>query len=215
MAPDPTTLVEPAVLDCWPEILDAVESALAGADVLVVSGSVPRRRTGRRPGRAGLGRSAPLAVPVVVDTQGPWLLSALAAGATVVKPNVHELAATTGDDDPVRAARTLARSVGGDRRGLAGRGRRDRGNGDRRLGGAAGGRAGRQPHRRRRRTGRRPGARAAARPRGGRRTRSRLLHDAVALSAAAVLSPEAGDVDPAHHREQRDGVVVRALDGAR
>ena len=43
----------------------------------------------------------------------------------------------------------------------------------------------------------------------------RMLHDAVALSAAAVLSPVAGDVDPAHHAAQLDGVVVRALDPQR
>ena len=209
----PTTLVEPAVLDCWPEILAAVESALADAHVLVVGGSVPDGVPAA--GLAALvsaGRRRSL--PVVVDTQGPWLLSALAAGATVVKPNVHELAATTGDDDPVRAARTLARSadatvvaslgaegvvaatatgVWGARPAavLAGN---PTGAGDALVAGLARGLL------------RDPGA--ALHP-------ERLLHDAVALSAAAVLSPEAGDVDPDHHREQRDGVVVRVLDGAR
>ena len=43
----------------------------------------------------------------------------------------------------------------------------------------------------------------------------KVLRDAVALSAAAVLSPQARDVDPAHHVAQLPGVVVRALDGAR
>ena len=47
------------------------------------------------------------------------------------------------------------------------------------------------------------------------RSPERVLQDAVALSAAAVLSPEAGDADPAHHAAQLAGVVVRALDGPR
>ena len=64
-----------------------------------------------------------------------------------------------------RAARTLAPSRRGDRRGLARRGRRWSRRRRRRLGGAARAARCRQPHRRRRRPGRRPGARAAARPR--------------------------------------------------
>lgn len=209
----PTTLVEPAVLDCWPEILAAVDAALADADVLVVSGSVPDGVPAD--GVAVLVSAARRrSLPVVVDTQGPWLLSALAAGATVVKPNVHELTATTGDDDPVRAARTLAgahqatvvASLGADgvvaatatgvweARPAAVLAGNPTGAGDALVAGLA------------RELLHDPGA--AGDP-------ARLLHDAVALSAAAVLSPEAGDVDPAHHHAQRDGVVVRALDGAR
>lgn len=211
--PGATTLVEPAVIDCWPALLDAVEAHVATADVLVLGGSVPEGvpddglaalvAAGRRRG-----------VPVLVDTHGPWLLSALAAGATVVKPNAHELAAATGDDDPVRAARALARSseatvvaslgeagvVAVTATGvwearpasvLAGN---PTGAGDALVAGLARGLL-RDPS-------------AAGRP-------EQLLHDAVALSAAAVLSPEAGDVDPARHAEQLAGVVVRALDGAR
>ena len=37
----PTTLVEPASLDCWPDLVAAVETSLDDADVLVISGSVP------------------------------------------------------------------------------------------------------------------------------------------------------------------------------
>jgi tagatose 6-phosphate kinase len=181
--------------------------------VLVVGGSVPLGvpddglaalvSAGRRRG-----------LPVLVDTHGPWLLSALAAGTTVVKPNVHELVGATGDDDPVRAARDLARSSGAtvvaslgadgviaatatgawEARPAAALSGNPTGAGDALVAGLARG------------LRRDPGS--SGRP-------ERLLHDAVALSAAAVLSPEAGDVDPAHHAEQLTGVVVRALDGVR
>jgi len=210
---EPTTLVEPASLDCWPAVVAAVDAALADADVLVVSGSVPEGVPAD--GLATLvsaGRRRSL--PVLVDTHGPWLPSALGAGATVVKPNAYELAATTGDDDPVRAARTLARFSGATVVASLGE------NGV--VAATAGGvwEA-------------RPAAVLAGNPVGAgdalvaglarellrdpqsARHPDRMLHDAVALSAAAVLSPEAGDVDPAQHVEQRDGVVVRALDGAR
>jgi tagatose 6-phosphate kinase len=209
----PTTLVEPASLDCWPDLVAAVGTSLGHADVLVISGSVPHGvpddglaslvSAGRRRG-----------LPVLVDTHGPLLLSALAAGASVVKPNAHELTAISGDDDPVRAARALARSwaatvvasLGEDgavaasplgvwearpAEVLVGN---PTGAGDALVAGLARGLL-RDPS-------------AAASP-------ERMLHDAVALSAAAVLSPEAGDVDPADHALQLPGVVVRALDGAR
>ena len=211
--PGVTTLVEPAVIDCWPAFLDAVEANLDGTDVLVVGGSVPAAGAGRRPGCAGLGRS-PTRCPGARRHPRPWLLSALAAGATVVKPNAHELAAATGDDDPLRAARILARSseatvvaslgedgvIAATATGvwearpasvLAGN---PTGAGDALVAGLA---------------------RGLLRDRGAAGHPEQMLHDAVALSAAAVLSPEAGDVDPAHHEEQLAGVVVRALDGAR
>ena len=209
----PTTLVEPAVLDCWAQVLAAVDSALADTDVLVVSGSVPDGvPTDGLAALVSAGRRRSL--PVVVDTQGPWLLSAVAAGATVVKPNLHELTAATGDDEPVRAARTLARSseatvvasLGADgvvaatatgvweARPAAVLAGNPTGAGDALVAGLA---------------------RELVRDPEAARHPELLLGDAVALSAAAVLSPEAGDVDPAHHRAQRNGVVVRALDGAR
>ena len=131
-----------------------------------------------------------------------------------MKPNAHELTAISGDDDPVRAARALARSWGatvvaslGEDGAVAASPAgvwearpaevlvgNPTGAGDALVAGLARGLL-RDPL-------------AAASP-------ERLLHDAVALSAAAVLSPEAGDVDPADHAAQLRGVVVRALDGAR
>jgi tagatose 6-phosphate kinase len=207
----PTTLVEPASLDCWPDVVAAVETNLDDADVLVISGSVPDGVPEN--GLAALvsaGRRR--SMPVLVDTHGPWLVSALAAGASVVKPNAHELTAISGDDDPVRAARALALSWGatvvaslGEDGAVAASPTgvwearpaeilvgNPTGAGDALVAGLARGLL-RDPL-------------AAASP-------ERLLHDAVALSAAAVLSPEAGDVDPADHAVQLAGVVVRAWDG--
>ena len=132
--------------------------------VVVVSGSlppgVPADACGRvvAAARAGGART-------VVDTSGPALLEALAAGPDVVKPNREELAAATGERDPVAGARLLQRSgarevlvsagadglvlvepAGAVTRGLAGRA------------------AQRQPHRGRRRCGGGAGRRARPRP---------------------------------------------------
>jgi tagatose 6-phosphate kinase len=207
-----TVLIEPAAIDCWPELLAAVGKAVVEADVLVLSGSVP---DGVPPegvaAVVGLGREHDL--PVLVDTHGPALASALAAGATVVKPNQHELEALTGDDDPVRAARGLAdlhdavvvASLG--ERGVvvaaphgvwaATPGSVLTGNptgaGDALVAGLA---------------------RELARDPAALRAPTVWLADAVALSAAAVLSPVAGEVDPDHHVAQLPGVVIRSLDGA-
>ena len=209
----PTTLVEPASLDCWPALVEAVEAGLEGADVLVIGGSVP---DGVPEGGLGALVSAGRrrSLPVLVDTHGPPLLAALDAGATVVKPNAHELGAITGDDDAVRGARALARSSGAtvvaslgedgivaanpagvwEARPASVLVGNPTGAGDALVAGLARGLL-RDPL-------------AAGSP-------GRMLHDAVALSAAAVLSPEAGDVDPAHHAAQLPGVVVRARDGVR
>jgi len=46
-------------------------------------------------------------VPVIVDTSGPALLWAADAGATVLKPNAAELVEATGIPDPVEGARSL------------------------------------------------------------------------------------------------------------
>ncbi|MGX1793805.1 1-phosphofructokinase family hexose kinase [Microbacterium sp. NPDC055312] len=78
------------------------------AGVLVISGSLP-------PGipddalpdliRLGLDAGA----IVIADTSGPALLAAADAGASVLKPNEHELRDATGLDDPIDGARELIR----------------------------------------------------------------------------------------------------------
>ncbi|WP_104181627.1 1-phosphofructokinase family hexose kinase [Arthrobacter sp. B0490] len=49
----------------------------------------------------------PLGLPTIIDTSGPALLAAARAGATVLKPNHHELLKSTGEVDPERGAMKL------------------------------------------------------------------------------------------------------------
>jgi tagatose 6-phosphate kinase len=206
---DVTMLTEPAIVDSWAELAARAGSAIARAECVVISGALPEGApSGAMRTLVELAHQA--GRPVLVDTSGPPLLDALAARPTLVKPNAAELAEASGDDDPLRAACRLARSSGATvvaslgragviaasadaawrirpARPLAGN---PTGAGDALVAGLARGLTG-------------------ARPLPDR------LADAVALSAAAVLSPHAGDVDPAHYAEQRAGVVVRALDAVR
>jgi fructose-1-phosphate kinase PfkB-like protein len=78
------------------------------ADVLVISGSFPPGTPGDvLPALIRLGRDA--GATVIVDTSGPSLLVAADAGASVLKPNEHELRDATGLDDPIDGARELLR----------------------------------------------------------------------------------------------------------
>lgn len=90
----------------WAALLAEVVERLPGADVLVVSGSLPPAAPDTLvPMLVAVGRDA--GVPVIVDTSGPALLRAADAGATVLKPNAAELLEATGDADPVTGARRL------------------------------------------------------------------------------------------------------------
>jgi 1-phosphofructokinase family hexose kinase len=90
----------------WKQVADAIRLRLPQAECLVVAGSIP-------PGAPAslvfdliaLARSA--GVPVIADASGPYLLSAAAAGATLLKPNSRELAEATGERDPLAGARAL------------------------------------------------------------------------------------------------------------
>ncbi|MDQ0614546.1 fructose-1-phosphate kinase PfkB-like protein [Microbacterium sp. W4I4] len=81
----------------------------AGAsDVLVISGSFPPGTPDDLlPALIRLGRDA--GASVIVDTSGPSLLVAADAGASVLKPNEHELRDATGLDDPITGAQELLR----------------------------------------------------------------------------------------------------------
>lgn len=90
----------------WAALLAEVVDRLAGARVLVISGSLPPGAPETLlPILIGVGRDA--GVPVIVDTSGPALLTAAGAGASVLKPNAAELAEATGVADPVEGARSL------------------------------------------------------------------------------------------------------------
>ena len=95
----------------WAAVLAEVVERLPSARVLVVSGSVP-------PGAPAslipllIAVGADAGVPVIVDTSGPALVRAADAGAAVLKPNAAELVEATGIADPVEGARSLiARGV--------------------------------------------------------------------------------------------------------
>jgi tagatose 6-phosphate kinase len=102
-----TNLSEPAVMRDWPEFVAAAGEQLLRADVVVVSGSFPigapvdgfaqLTTMARAHGR-----------PVIVDTSGPALLAALAAGPTIVKPNAVELRDLGDESDPLAATRAVA-----------------------------------------------------------------------------------------------------------
>ncbi|MFK3677198.1 1-phosphofructokinase family hexose kinase [Microbacterium sp. NPDC090218] len=90
----------------WAALLAEVVERLPSARVLVVSGSVPPGAPDSLiPMLVAVGKDA--GVPVIVDTSGPALLRAADAGATVLKPNAAELVEATGVTDPVEGARSL------------------------------------------------------------------------------------------------------------
>ncbi|MGA5822615.1 1-phosphofructokinase family hexose kinase [Kitasatospora sp. NPDC094028] len=108
-AGDATILLEPGPAvpaEDWDRLLDRLRRLLPGAAAVVLSGSLP-------PGvpEDAYARLVRLAhdhrVPAVVDADGAALRAALAAGPDLVKPNVDELAAATGLADPAAAAAAL------------------------------------------------------------------------------------------------------------
>ncbi|SJN38386.1 Tagatose 1,6-bisphosphate aldolase [Microbacterium esteraromaticum] len=93
----------------WEALKAAVADALrADARVLVISGSFPPATPDDvLPALIALGRNA--GAVVIADTSGPSLLQAADAGASVLKPNEHELRDATGLADPLDGARELLR----------------------------------------------------------------------------------------------------------
>ena len=92
----------------WAALSTHVEGLLTSthAQVLVASGSVPAGFPAD--GYATLVRLGHAAgCQVVLDASGDALLGGLAGGPDLVKPNVHELRAATGVEDPVGGARAL------------------------------------------------------------------------------------------------------------
>ncbi|MGW4489353.1 1-phosphofructokinase family hexose kinase [Amycolatopsis sp. NPDC004368] len=92
----------------WARFGEVLDRRLAGADLLVVSGSLPR---GADPELVGEWvRAAHRAeTRVLVDVSGPALLAGAAAGADVVKPNLGELLEATSTVDERAGAERLVR----------------------------------------------------------------------------------------------------------
>ena len=98
---------EAITADDWARLLEIVRAEVPAARVVVSSGSLPPQTPG------GFCASVvELAVaagrPVIIDVGGEQLRAAMAAGATAVKPNRHELLDAMGGADPLDAARRLA-----------------------------------------------------------------------------------------------------------
>ncbi|MEU1283332.1 1-phosphofructokinase family hexose kinase [Kitasatospora sp. NPDC005856] len=205
-AGDTTILLEPGPVvgaEEWARFLDHLDALLADATAVVLAGSLPRGVPEDAYARL-LGLAHTRGVPAVLDADGAALSTALSAGPALVKPNADELAAATGLSDPVAAARALhaagagavVASLGPD--GLIA------------VTSQGSWRA-------------RPPARLAGNPTGaGDAAVAALtlglatgapwpgrLAEAVALSAAAVAAPLAGDFDPDVHRALRSRVAVR------
>ncbi|MFF4606888.1 1-phosphofructokinase family hexose kinase [Streptomyces sp. NPDC001339] len=102
---EPGPTVSPAE---WDTFLGSYGELLAGARAVALCGSLP-------PGvpvdvYARLTRAARAAgVPVLLDTSGEPLRRGLAARPDLAKPNADELAALTGSTEPLRAAREARR----------------------------------------------------------------------------------------------------------
>lgn len=90
----------------WATLFAEVVERVPTVSVLVVSGSVPPGAPESLvPMLIAVAKDA--GVPVIVDTSGPALLRAADAGATVLKPNAAELSEATGIADPIQGARSL------------------------------------------------------------------------------------------------------------
>ncbi|GGR44976.1 1-phosphofructokinase family hexose kinase [Streptomyces aurantiogriseus] len=196
---EPGPVITPAE---WSAFQEAYEGLLAGAQAVALCGSLP-------PGvpvgaYAGLVRTARAAgIPVLLDTSGEPLRRAVAARPDLIKPNADELAELTGSHEPLRAtqdarrrgARSVVASLGPE--GLV----------------AA------TPEGRWRAT---PPARLSGNPTGAgdsavagllsglvdRLPWPQTLARAVALSAATILSPAAGEFDRAAYEELVGRVAV-------
>ncbi|MFH8614739.1 1-phosphofructokinase family hexose kinase [Streptomyces sp. NPDC017979] len=108
---DTTQLNEPGPVvtaDEWARFLDAYGALLRDADAVAICGSLP---PGIHVGAyAELVRAARAAdVPVLLDTSGEPLRRGIAARPDLVKPNVDELAQLTGAREPLRAALSARR----------------------------------------------------------------------------------------------------------
>ncbi|OQO93687.1 1-phosphofructokinase [Saccharomonospora piscinae] len=197
----------------WHALSTVVADVAGRGDVVVLSGSMPPGTTESAVGEL-VSHAARRGARVVADTSGPLLRTAARAGAALVKPNQEELREATGEADVVAGAQVLLAdgaeavvvSLGED--GMLA------------LTGGSG-----RPHRtvRARPSGVVPGnptgagdaavaALARALHAAAATPLESVLHaslaDAVALSAAAVACPVAGEVDLGRYQRERAAVAA-------
>jgi tagatose 6-phosphate kinase len=192
----------PSIVDeSWSEFVATYGKLASDADIVVLSGSLP-------PGLPQDAYAALIAgspVPTILDTSGAALLAALPARPHVIKPNLDELIDAAKLTDPSRAAERLRRAGAGavvaslgpagllavtedgswraaPMQTLPGN---PTGAGDACVAALAAGLAAGTPW-------------------------PELVREAVALSAAAVLSPVAGDVDIRTYRRLLEGMHAHA-----
>ncbi|MDV6012128.1 hexose kinase [Haloechinothrix sp. LS1_15] len=92
----------------WAALLRSYQDHLAAASAVVLSGSLPPGAP--RDGYADLAaRAAAAEVPAVLDAGGAALWHGCAGGPAIVAPNAAELAEATGCADPLTGARVLLR----------------------------------------------------------------------------------------------------------
>jgi 1-phosphofructokinase family hexose kinase len=200
-------------------LLDAVRTRLATAGAVTVSGSLPPGVDPELPARIAF-LSAERQVPVVLDLDGEPLHAALAAADAVLMPNIDELEALTGEraqtpkDAAALAAHLLRGRAGPSPAGVVVT-----------LGEqgavavtAAGAAAARPPERVRGNTTGAGDAACAAVARALATAGSlpavnlrAVVADAVAVSAAAVLRPVAGEIDVAAACRWRGQILVEDL----
>lgn len=199
---EPGPLIAPAE---WGAFLDRYEELLAGASAVALCGSLPPGvPVGAYANLIRLARAQ--GVPVLLDTSGEPLRRGVAARPDLIKPNAEELAELTGSHEPLRAtqdarrrgAQAVVASLGAE--GFLavtpeGRWRatppdRLRGNptgaGDSAVAGLLAGLVEQLPWPER-------------------------LTRAVALSAATVRAPAAGEFDPAVYEQLRGRVTVTGV----
>jgi tagatose 6-phosphate kinase len=187
----------------WQAFVDRYTELSAGAEVVVLSGSLP-------PGVPDDGYARLLRIAAgactILDSSGPALMNGLAGRPDLVKPNRDELRAATGHIDPAAGAAALRQRGAGaviaslGRRGLIA------------VTGQGGWRAAV------------PGSMAGNPTGAGDACVAALsvalrdgvdwpgaLADAVALSGAAVATPVAGEIDLDVYRRLRPIVAVEAL----
>jgi tagatose 6-phosphate kinase len=191
----------------WANLRERFTATAARADVVVLSGSLPQGVP--EDGYAQLIELArDLGARTILDTSGPALLAGLAAGPDVVKPNAVELRTATGIEDEVEAARALSRAGTAVVASFGPGGL---------LAVTDGGSWRARPPRRL--SGNPTGAgdacvAAIAIGLAHRASWPNTLVKAVAASAASVVCPVAGDIDPNTYAHLLTDVVLEDLDAA-